>query len=625
MSRLLLLLLLLSGFCVPGFAQPSQVAGSDLEPVRNCHAEVMVAPAKSLRIADALLATVDRSSAVEGGALACRGLAQKTLGDGAGMADTLQQLLAFAQRPGLPKHDRRMALHTAQTLLSERGETAQALQILQQLLDEAVADNDVRQQIIVLIGLAATHSQGIGDDAGALHYLDRAIALSNSISRSPHAGDAMLYYNRAFALISLKRYPEARQALDDAERLARRVGGQDLVLHRIASHRAELERLEGKLDLAEAELQRILPWQADKDLQGQIVSVQRLARIASARNDDTAALTLTRQALTLAERAGMIGEIRSTLELLFEIQTRHGDSTAALATGRQLRELDQAHTRGQTLDRLARLQHDTDQRLPADGAAKPLLDHRDRLLRNAAIAGLLLVVALAAGFQFHQQRRHRRLLAVNRHDPPTTLLNRGEAERQLRSLPPAADRSRRIALLRIDIEGLTGVNQRHGQQAGDRLLRVLTQALREISDERDLLARWSGDSLLVARADTSYAAATALAAHLQTRLSSQALAASGDIAPALSVAVGMAPLPLFAGGSTAPGDSLRAIERCLQHVTAGGGNNWAALWGVASATQVPLEALLQAPLRAAAQGQLLLASGGLADWTDAATTERELA
>lgn len=617
-SRPLCLLLLTVCLPWPGLAHPPRMADSALEPVARCHAAVLVAPAQSLRLANALLADPALDSSSEAGALSCRGLAQKTLGDGAGMADTLPRLLQLAQRPGLSRRDRGTVLQVAQTLLSERGETTQALQILQQLLDEAIADKDVPQQIVVLVGLAATHSQAMGDDLGALHYLDRAIALSDSIRRVPTAGDAMLRYNRAFALVSLQRPAQARQALQDADRVARRVGGQELLLHRIASHRAELERQDGHLGAAETSLRRILVWQAARDPQGQVVSLQRLARIALAREDGEQALELAAQAIALAQRSHMIAEIRSSLELLFEVHTQRGDSAAALATGRQLRDLDRAHTRGQALQQLAELQRQTDQRLPPTEAGKDLLQRRDRMLRDTALGGLLLVVTVAWWLQRRHNRLRRQLQTLSRHDALTRLPNRGDAEWQLARLPLPTDPARRIALLRIDIEGFKEFNDQHGQHAGDRALRLLADALRQASDEHDLLARWGGRSLLVARADTSSAAASALAAHLQARLSLLPLALAGGGTASLTVAVGLAPLPLFAHGSADPADSLRAIDRCMLQVAAQGGASWAMLWGTANACDVLADTLLGDPLRGAAQGQLLLASSDLYGWTVAA-------
>ncbi len=613
------LLLLLCCLALPRLAdaQSSRAGDNDMDPVRRCHATVRVAPQDALRMADALLARVPLDNAMETGALTCRAVSLQALGRSDDVSVALQQLQQLAARPGLVKRDRRVALFAAQTLMADRGDTSGALHILQELLDESTTDNDAQQQIMVLMGLAGVHSQGLGDDAGALRYLDRALDLANALNRAPHEGDVGLRYNRAFALLSLKRYDEADRALRDAEAMARRVGGQDLLLNRMAGHRAEIQRMQGRLDVAEAGLRRILPWQAANDPQGQVVTLQRLAHIELAKDRADPALALASEALALARRIQFVAEVRTSLELLFEVQTQRGDSAAALAVGRELRDLDQQRTRGQALDQLARLQTRTDQQLGNGQARDRLLERRDRLLRNAALVGLLLVVGVAWWLQHRHRRQRRQLQALGRNDRLTSLPNRTEAERRLGALPRARDPLRRTALLRIDVEGFKEFNDRHGQHAGDQALRVLADALRQLADEHDLLSRWGGRSLLVARADTTCEAATALAAQLQSRLSGLQLPGRGS--ESLQVSVGLAPLPLFAHGPAVPDDSLRAIDRCLQDVASLGHAGWAALWGTAEAGAVDVDAVLRNPLQAAAQDQVILASGGLHGWTGAAS------
>lgn len=606
------LLLLLA--CVPAAAtaQGQRAADNELEPVRRCHATVRSAPSESLRLAQALLAEPKRSAAVEAGALTCRAIAESQLGQSSAVAASVVELQALAERPDLAQRDRHQVLFITQTLMIERGDSALALPILQRLLDEANAGDDVPRQVMVLTGLAALHSQGMADDAGALVYLDRAIALTRSVPRAPHEGDVMLHYNRAYALTVLKRYAEAERALTEAERMARRVGGQGVLLYRIAGHRAEINRVTGQLDAAEAELRRVLVWQAANDSQGKVVTLQRLARIAMDRGADDEAAALANEALTLARQTRMVAEIRGTLELLFEVQTHRGDTAAALAIGRELREMDQARTRGSSLDRLARLQSKAEQTLGTPTLAAEINERRDRLLRNAALAGLLLVVGFALWLHRRHRRQRQHLEALGRNDRLTGLLNRAEAERCLGRLSRPGQGERRTALLRIDVEGFKEFNERYGQHAGDQALRVLAEALQALADEQDMLSRWSGRSLLVARAETRWEAATALAAQLQSQLSGLALPGLGS--ETLQVSVGLAPLPLFNHGSSEVDDSLRAIDCCMQDIAAHGRPGWAALWGRADADAVDLETVLRDPLQAAAQGHIALASGRVQGW-----------
>ena len=609
------LLVLLLSAAVPGgaSAQSSRAAEIELEPVRRCHSTVRSAPADSLRIARALLAKPGVSPAVEAGAVTCRAIAETQLGQSTAIAASLQQLQRLLERDDLPRRDRLTVLFVTQALMIERGDSGQAMPLLQRMLDEAKADGDVPTQVMVLSGLSALHSQGLADNAGALAYLDRAIALTRTISRSPHDGDAMLHYNRAYALMLLERYAEADRALLEAERMARRIGGQDLLLYRMAGHRAEIQRATGHLDAAEAGLREVLAWQEKNDAQGKVITLQRLARVQLGRGSAEEAARLGNEALALARKISMVAETRSSLELMFEIETHRGNTAAALASGRELREMDQARMRGSAVERMNRLQADAEQTIGAPQAAASIQERRDRLLRNAALAGLVLVLAGAWWLQRRHRQQRRQLQMLGRSDTLTGLANRSEAERRLQALPSTTQGQRRTALLRIDLLDFKEFNDRHGQHAGDEALRTVAAALRRVADEHDLLARWGGRSLMVARSGTTCEAAVALAAHLQSKLSGLALADRGG--DTLQVAVGLAPLPLFVHGSSSLDDSLQAIDRCMQELAAGNGSGWAALWGSAEARQVDIDAVLRAPLQAAAQGTVTLAGGGPGGWS----------
>jgi diguanylate cyclase (GGDEF)-like protein len=111
-----------------------------------------------------------------------------------------------------------------------------------------------------------------------------------------------------------------------------------------------------------------------------------------------------------------------------------------------------------------------------------------------------------------------------------------------------------IALLDIDL--FKAVNDRHGHQAGDEVLKRFAQAARDELRASDLLARWGGEEFMVLLPDTDVAAAQQAVQRLQDQLAAMSF---DDIATGLTVS--------FSGGITLLGpDELldTAVERADQ-------------------------------------------------------------
>jgi diguanylate cyclase (GGDEF)-like protein len=85
------------------------------------------------------------------------------------------------------------------------------------------------------------------------------------------------------------------------------------------------------------------------------------------------------------------------------------------------------------------------------------------------------------------------------YDPLTGLMNhsaffkvaQGELERARRSSSP-------LSMIAIDIDHFKSLNDSHGVQAGDEVLKAVAAAIREKSRPYDCLGRWTGDEFLIA-------------------------------------------------------------------------------------------------------------------------------
>ena len=81
-------------------------------------------------------------------------------------------------------------------------------------------------------------------------------------------------------------------------------------------------------------------------------------------------------------------------------------------------------------------------------------------------------------------------------DPVTGLPNRAHAELHLQIEYSAALRGRPLAVVMFDIDNFKGYNQRHGEIAGDEVLRTLGAVLKKTTRRLNLTARYAGDEFI---------------------------------------------------------------------------------------------------------------------------------
>ena len=118
---------------------------------------------------------------------------------------------------------------------------------------------------------------------------------------------------------------------------------------------------------------------------------------------------------------------------------------------------------------------------------------RERAL--VALAALLtLVVALLVWFYVRQQSVQRRLADERLYDPLTGLAQRRLFELKLDAAFARLRRSQTpVALLYCDLDGFKAVNDQHGHNAGDQLLKTVAGRLSASVREEDMVVRFGGD------------------------------------------------------------------------------------------------------------------------------------
>jgi two-component system cell cycle response regulator len=175
------------------------------------------------------------------------------------------------------------------------------------------------------------------------------------------------------------------------------------------------------------------------------------------------------------------------------------------------------------------------------------------------VEGKLLQARLKAGMQtFGEQqvlrheheelrRRLQELSIANQRareaaltDDLTGLYNRRYAMERLAQEWAEAERSHRpLSVLMLDVDHFKQVNDQHGHDVGDAVLRQFADTLRRFSRAQDVTCRFGGEEFLVITTDTALDGALLLAERFRMAVERKALTATG-ISLHLTVSIGVA-------------------------------------------------------------------------------------
>lgn len=183
----------------------------------------------------------------------------------------------------------------------------------------------------------------------------------------------------------------------------------------------------------------------------------------------------------------------------------------------------------------------------------------------------VLVVAVLLWRLFASRTRlesmNAELERVARIDSLTGMYNRRHVEEQLEGLVSAAKRhGTELSVLMIDVDGFKGINDTHGQRAGDVALRQVATAIRSALRMEDSLGRWGGEDFLAVLPTTDAAGALVVAQRLRKRVATSPARLADGTGVSLTVTVGGA---AFAEGDEV-NDLLRRADSALDLGKAGG-------------------------------------------------------
>ncbi|HPN77951.1 GGDEF domain-containing protein [Dokdonella sp.] len=341
----------------------------------------------------------------------------------------------------------------------------------------------------------------------ALEYVDRAFALP--VDPFPVQNRISLLSTRAIALLKKRRLIESDNALREAEGL---LDGEQpaFTTLRVGAARAE--------------------WLlAMEKSQQAIAAIDRIEALATQREDS---YYLARARMLRGHALMQLDQVDAGLALM-QSSTEHFIDTGQMVDvldglDRQIRTLRDKKLFGRAVEVMERRQRLWSQlfrnergRAIAEAEARHTaqdLEHRisalsienrvqqQRLRAERMGKALALVLALFAisvsamlYVAIRRARKERdRLSDVVRFDALTGASSRYQFQRRRVHAPPQGDTGTSLTgLLLLDLDHFKAINDQHGHEAGDAVLKTVVERIRRVLDRTDELYRWGGEEFLV--------------------------------------------------------------------------------------------------------------------------------
>lgn len=156
-------------------------------------------------------------------------------------------------------------------------------------------------------------------------------------------------------------------------------------------------------------------------------------------------------------------------------------------------------------------------------------------------------------------------------DPLTGIYNRRYASQHMNSvMERARDTDGYFAVMMIDLDKFKRLNDEHGHDAGDAVLREFSRRLQENIRGVDLVARFGGEEFFVALPDSDHDAAAAAAERIRRAIEGTAFPLPRDKGEVnVTVSIGVA----IADGSDTDAEAvIHRADRALYEAKEGGRN-----------------------------------------------------
>ena len=246
---------------------------------------------------------------------------------------------------------------------------------------------------------------------------------------------------------------------------------------------------------------------------------------------------------------------------------------------------------------------------------------RDNLLKSTEIDNrrlqqrvwwlLAVVFALAAaivGILYRKVRHANALLKVKNlelkqqssRDPLTALYNRRHFQEFMRTHLQVEKRGAGTsgeeivgALFLLDVDHFKHVNDTYGHAAGDAVLKMIADSLREILRETDMIVRWGGEEFLAFLPAIPRSGVEEIARRLLTGISTTTISYQ-NVKIKVDVSIGFAPFPLVPADHALPWErAVNLVDMALYLAKAHGRNRAYGVRGFANFEQTSMEAIEQ--------------------------------
>lgn len=190
---------------------------------------------------------------------------------------------------------------------------------------------------------------------------------------------------------------------------------------------------------------------------------------------------------------------------------------------------------------------------------------------GSADADLVADFARHAAVALHNAEVHNLLARTARTDPLTGLLNHGALLESLTYEVARAERYRHtLSVIFFDLDHFKAINDLHGHQFGEEVLRALAHSARETMRTIDTVGRYGGEEFVVILPETDYWQAMIVAERLRVRVAATTFmnTPTGSTV-SITISIGVA---AFSKDGDSLDDLIRTADNALYHAKRNGRN-----------------------------------------------------